>query len=94
MVPFVSSISPKGFLPLILLLVVIITRVVVIVVVVVVVGGVPLILKLSFMVIDGVESKRYHIVPYEELDGVLVALVASFGVVSKSSNRILVSHGG
>nr|GEU51968.1 hypothetical protein [Tanacetum cinerariifolium] len=51
-VPFVSSISPEGFLPLILLLVVIIARVVVTEVVVVFVGGVPSILKLSFMVID------------------------------------------
>ncbi|GJT61665.1 zinc finger BED domain-containing protein RICESLEEPER 2-like protein [Tanacetum coccineum] len=51
MVPFVGSISPEGFLPLILLLVVIIARVVVTVVVVVAVGGVPSILKLSFMVI-------------------------------------------
>nr|GFA23262.1 hypothetical protein [Tanacetum cinerariifolium] len=51
-VPFVGSISPEGFLPLILLLVVIIARVVVTVVNVVAVGGVPSILKLSFMVIE------------------------------------------
>ncbi|GJU03027.1 hypothetical protein Tco_1113365 [Tanacetum coccineum] len=50
-IPFVGSISPEGFLPPILLLVVIIVTVVVTVVVVVVVGGVPSILKLSFMVI-------------------------------------------
>nr|GFA72926.1 hypothetical protein [Tanacetum cinerariifolium] len=43
---------------------------------------------------DGVGSKRYHVVPYRELDGILVALVARFGVVSKSADRILVSHGG
>ncbi|GJX31004.1 hypothetical protein Tco_0240859 [Tanacetum coccineum] len=50
-IPFVGSISPEGFLPPILLLVVIIATVVVTVVVVVAVGGVPSILKLSFMVI-------------------------------------------
>ncbi|GJS44230.1 hypothetical protein Tco_0569273 [Tanacetum coccineum] len=50
-IPFVGSISPEGFLPPILLLVVIIATVVVMVVVVVAVGGVPSILKLSFMVI-------------------------------------------
>nr|GFA42631.1 hypothetical protein [Tanacetum cinerariifolium] len=43
---------------------------------------------------DGVGSKRYHVVPYRELDGILVALVARFGVLSKSADRILVSHGG
>ncbi|GJS02571.1 hypothetical protein Tco_0319079 [Tanacetum coccineum] len=46
-IPFVGSISPEGFLPPILLLVVIIATIVV----VVAVGGVPSILKLSFMVI-------------------------------------------
>ncbi|GJZ78160.1 hypothetical protein Tco_0642832 [Tanacetum coccineum] len=50
MVPFVGSISPKGFLPLILLLVVIIATVVVMVVVVAI-GGVSSILELSFMII-------------------------------------------
>nr|GEX26116.1 hypothetical protein [Tanacetum cinerariifolium] len=60
-IPFVFSIlfvlirggnmSPDSFLPSILLLVVIIAMVVVMVVVVVVVGGVPSVLKLSFMVI-------------------------------------------
>ncbi|GJW64940.1 hypothetical protein Tco_0116824, partial [Tanacetum coccineum] len=45
-IPFVGSIRPEGFLPPILLLVVIIATVVV-----VAVGGVPSILKLSFMVI-------------------------------------------
>ncbi|GJR32080.1 hypothetical protein Tco_1108312 [Tanacetum coccineum] len=38
--------------------------------------------------------KRYHVVPYGELNGVPVALVARFGVVSKSTDRILISHGG
>ncbi|GKE93761.1 hypothetical protein Tco_1574856, partial [Tanacetum coccineum] len=46
-----GSISPDSFLPSILLLVVIIVMVIVTVVVVVAVGGVPSILKLSFMVI-------------------------------------------
>ncbi|GJR28679.1 retrovirus-related pol polyprotein from transposon TNT 1-94 [Tanacetum coccineum] len=41
---------------------------------------------------DGVGSKRYHIVPFEELNGVPVALVAGFGVISKSTDRIFVSH--
>ncbi|GJS14865.1 hypothetical protein Tco_0409337 [Tanacetum coccineum] len=40
-----------------------------------------------------VGSKRYHIVPYRELDGALVSLVSRFGVVSMSADRILVSHG-
>ncbi|GJU56058.1 hypothetical protein Tco_1229772 [Tanacetum coccineum] len=31
---------------------------------------------------DGVGLKRYHIVPYEELNGIPIALVARFGVVS------------
>ncbi|GJY70956.1 hypothetical protein Tco_0474659 [Tanacetum coccineum] len=35
-----------------------------------------------------------NIVPYGELNGVPVALVARFGVLSKSADRILVSHGG
>nr|GEW37122.1 hypothetical protein [Tanacetum cinerariifolium] len=39
-------------------------------------------------------SKRYHIVPYEELNGILVALVARFRVIFKSTNRIRVSLGG
>nr|GEV71777.1 hypothetical protein [Tanacetum cinerariifolium] len=30
---------------------------------------------------DGVGSQRHHIIPYEELNGVLIALVARFGVV-------------
>nr|GEX02926.1 hypothetical protein [Tanacetum cinerariifolium] len=41
---------------------------------------------------DDVRSQRYHIVPIEELNGVLIALVARFGVVSKSTNRIFISH--
>nr|GEX28904.1 putative retrotransposon Ty1-copia subclass protein [Tanacetum cinerariifolium] len=43
---------------------------------------------------NGVELKRYHVVPYGELDGIHVALVARFGAVSKSANMILVSYGG
>ncbi|GKD19676.1 hypothetical protein Tco_1208834 [Tanacetum coccineum] len=42
----------------------------------------------------GVRMKRYHVIPYEELDGIPVALVARFGVISKSTDRILVSYGG
>nr|GEU38660.1 hypothetical protein [Tanacetum cinerariifolium] len=33
---------------------------------------------------NGIGSKRYHIVPYGELNGIPVALVARFGVVSKT----------
>nr|GEV29642.1 hypothetical protein [Tanacetum cinerariifolium] len=43
---------------------------------------------------DGVGSKSYHVVRYEELDGIPVALVVRIGVVSKSADRILVSHYG
>nr|GEX80791.1 reverse transcriptase domain-containing protein [Tanacetum cinerariifolium] len=64
MVPFVGSISPEGFLPLILLLVVIIARVVVTVVVVVAIGGVPSILKLSFMVIGFLYRIVFHYLLY------------------------------
>nr|GEY22847.1 putative ribonuclease H-like domain-containing protein [Tanacetum cinerariifolium] len=39
-------------------------------------------------------SKRYNAVPYEELKGILIALVARFGLVSKSTDKILVSHVG
>ncbi|GJS71994.1 hypothetical protein Tco_0704835 [Tanacetum coccineum] len=42
----------------------------------------------------GVGSKRYHIVPYRELNGIPVALVDRFGVISKSTDKIRVSHGG
>nr|GEZ45814.1 hypothetical protein [Tanacetum cinerariifolium] len=38
--------------------------------------------------------KRHHVVPYGELSGIPVALEARFGVVSKSTDRIPVSHGG
>nr|GEW76717.1 reverse transcriptase domain-containing protein [Tanacetum cinerariifolium] len=38
-------------------------------------------------------SKRYHIVPYGERNGIPVALVARFGVISESADRIFVSHG-
>ncbi|GJX52455.1 hypothetical protein Tco_0280824 [Tanacetum coccineum] len=50
-IPIGDSISPEGFLLPILLLVMIIATVIVTVVVLVAVGGVPSILKLSFMVI-------------------------------------------
>ncbi|GKA81380.1 hypothetical protein Tco_0788072 [Tanacetum coccineum] len=64
MVPFVGSISPEGFLPLILLLAVIIARVVVTVVVVVAVGGVPSTLKLLFMVIGFLYRIMFHYLFY------------------------------
>ena len=38
---------------------------------------------------DGVGSKRYHIVLFGEFNGVPVAFVARFGVISKSTDRIL-----
>ncbi|GKE77687.1 hypothetical protein Tco_1543807, partial [Tanacetum coccineum] len=40
---------------------------------------------------NGVGLKRYHIVPYGELNGIPVALVARFGVISMDTNRIHVS---
>ncbi|GJW79507.1 retrovirus-related pol polyprotein from transposon TNT 1-94 [Tanacetum coccineum] len=43
---------------------------------------------------DGVGSQRYHIVPIREYNGVSIALVARSGVISKSTNRIFVFHGG
>ncbi|GKC99628.1 hypothetical protein Tco_1169903 [Tanacetum coccineum] len=43
---------------------------------------------------NGVGSKRYHVVPYGELDGIPVAIVARFGVVFKSTDKILVSNCG
>nr|GFB35540.1 hypothetical protein [Tanacetum cinerariifolium] len=43
---------------------------------------------------DGVRSQWHHIVPIRELNGVLIALVARSGVISKSTDRILVFHGG
>nr|GEX83054.1 hypothetical protein [Tanacetum cinerariifolium] len=51
-------------------------------------------MNIRFAPTDGVESKMYHIVPYEELSGIPVALVSRFRVISKSADRILVSHGG
>ncbi|GKE59419.1 hypothetical protein Tco_1498604, partial [Tanacetum coccineum] len=39
-------------------------------------------------------GQRYHIVPFGEFNGVPVALVARFGVISESTERIRVSHGG
>nr|GEY85730.1 reverse transcriptase domain-containing protein [Tanacetum cinerariifolium] len=56
--------SPEGFFPLILLLMVIIARVIVTVVVVVSVGGVPFILKLSFMVIGFLYRIVFHYLLY------------------------------
>ncbi|GJR96822.1 hypothetical protein Tco_0268996 [Tanacetum coccineum] len=41
---------------------------------------------------DGIGSMRYHIVAYGELNGIPVALVDRFGVISKSTDGILVSH--
>ncbi|GJS23287.1 putative reverse transcriptase domain-containing protein [Tanacetum coccineum] len=38
-------------------------------------------------------DRQYQIVPYGELNGIPVALVARFGVISKSTDRIRVSHG-
>ncbi|GJT22780.1 hypothetical protein Tco_0892717 [Tanacetum coccineum] len=43
---------------------------------------------------NGVGSKRYHVVPYGELNSIPVAFVARFGVIFKSTDRILVTHGG
>ncbi|GJZ83570.1 hypothetical protein Tco_0648743 [Tanacetum coccineum] len=37
---------------------------------------------------------KYHIVPFGELNGVPIAFVARFEVISKSIDRIFVSHGG
>nr|GEW94931.1 glucose-6-phosphate isomerase 1, chloroplastic [Tanacetum cinerariifolium] len=42
----------------------------------------------------GNRSKRYLVFPYEDLNGVPIAIVARFRVVSKSMDRILVSYGG
>nr|GEX41551.1 retrovirus-related Pol polyprotein from transposon TNT 1-94 [Tanacetum cinerariifolium] len=42
---------------------------------------------------NGVRVKRYHIVPFGELNGIYVAIVARSGVISKSTDRIHVSHG-
>nr|GEY29280.1 RNA-directed DNA polymerase, eukaryota, reverse transcriptase zinc-binding domain protein [Tanacetum cinerariifolium] len=43
---------------------------------------------------DGVGSKRYHIVLYEELNGIPVSFVARFEVISKGMDRIRVSRDG
>ncbi|GJR66759.1 hypothetical protein Tco_0012824 [Tanacetum coccineum] len=51
-------------------------------------------MSIRFAPADGVEWERYHVVPYGELNGILVALVARFGVISKSTDRIRVSYGG
>ncbi|GJZ83572.1 hypothetical protein Tco_0648745 [Tanacetum coccineum] len=37
---------------------------------------------------------EYHIVPFGELNGVPIAFVDRFEVISKSIDRIFVSHGG
>ncbi|GJU51556.1 hypothetical protein Tco_1221111 [Tanacetum coccineum] len=41
----------------------------------------------------GVGSQRHHIVPIGKLNGVSIALVARFGVISKSADRIFVFNG-
>ncbi|GJU95267.1 hypothetical protein Tco_1320023 [Tanacetum coccineum] len=43
---------------------------------------------------DGVGSQRHHIVSIGELNDVSVALMARFGVIYKSTDRVFVSHGG
>ncbi|GJU60531.1 hypothetical protein Tco_1238297, partial [Tanacetum coccineum] len=63
-IPIGGSISPEGFLPFILLVVVVIATVVVTVVVVVAVGGIPFILKLSFMVIGFLYRIVFHYLLY------------------------------
>ncbi|GJX77005.1 hypothetical protein Tco_0323816 [Tanacetum coccineum] len=35
---------------------------------------------------DGVRSKRYHVVPYGELNGIPIALVAKFGLMTEDIN--------
>ncbi|GJT68699.1 hypothetical protein Tco_1020179 [Tanacetum coccineum] len=43
---------------------------------------------------DGVGPQRHHIIPIGDLNGVSIALVARSGVISKSTDRIFISHGG
>ncbi|GJU86161.1 TONNEAU 1a-like protein [Tanacetum coccineum] len=43
---------------------------------------------------DGVGTQRHHIVPIGELNGVSIALVSRSGVISKSTDRIFIFHGG
>nr|GFB62327.1 hypothetical protein [Tanacetum cinerariifolium] len=43
---------------------------------------------------DGIGSKRHHVLPYGELNGITVTLVTRFGGISKSTDRILVFHSG
>ncbi|GKE30803.1 hypothetical protein Tco_1446187, partial [Tanacetum coccineum] len=50
--------------------------------------------SICFAPSDGVGSQRHHIVPIEDLNGVLIALVARSGVIFKSTDRIIVSYGG
>nr|GEX58421.1 hypothetical protein [Tanacetum cinerariifolium] len=42
---------------------------------------------------DGVGSQRHHIVPIGELNGVPLALVARFGLISNSTDMIFAFHG-
>nr|GFA87612.1 hypothetical protein [Tanacetum cinerariifolium] len=66
-IPISGSINLEGFLPPILLLVMIIAMVVVTVVVVVAVGGVPSILKISFMVIANETNSSFRTIEVERL---------------------------
>nr|GEV04765.1 hypothetical protein [Tanacetum cinerariifolium] len=49
-------------------------------------------MSICFAPTGGVGSKRQHIVPFGELNDVPVALVARLGGISKSTDRIRVSH--
>nr|GEV21024.1 hypothetical protein [Tanacetum cinerariifolium] len=64
-------------------------------------GGIDMVIKdldlepkIDAMMRDFLKLKRYHIVPFGELNGVPVALVARSGVISKCTDRIFISHGG
>ncbi|GJS09311.1 hypothetical protein Tco_0366107 [Tanacetum coccineum] len=50
--------------------------------------------SIRFAPSDGVGSQRHHFVPIGDLNDVLIALVARSGVISKSTDRIIVSYGG
>ncbi|GKB82334.1 hypothetical protein Tco_0949229 [Tanacetum coccineum] len=61
-------------------------------------GGIDMIIKdldlepkVDAMMRDFLE---HHIVPIKELNGVSIALVARFGVISERADRIFVFHGG
>ncbi|GKF90275.1 hypothetical protein Tco_0264238 [Tanacetum coccineum] len=43
---------------------------------------------------NGVGSQRHRIILIGELNGVSIALMARSGVISKSTDRIFISHGG